>query len=230
MKYTIKSIALRVRCCLLLTVIIAALFPAKALAQIPYFAGTVGDGKLYGYTSVKARPGINHQETYTTFQYGLGNHFATGIDLYTGPDCTYWGTLVRYGTSMGKWYNVGAEVISSFDLNHNYHFAYLTSALYMNGAITADSRLFWCTNTWWVVNDGAPNTFSNYEYLGYTIPLSNGHSITPMAGAVHSWEFNQDIEPAAGFYFTLKNWNFYLWGHDFLNSHPRFVLGVDFVM
>ena len=66
-------------------------------AQIPYYATTVGDGKLYGYSSLKVRPGINHQETYTTFQYGLGKCFATGIDLYTGPDCAYWGTLVRYG-------------------------------------------------------------------------------------------------------------------------------------
>ena len=49
---------------------IALLASIKAIAQIPYFAGTVGDGKLYGYSSVKVRPGINHQETYTTFQYG----------------------------------------------------------------------------------------------------------------------------------------------------------------
>jgi hypothetical protein len=76
-------------------IIIGLLFTMKAIAQIPYFAGTVGDGKLYGYSSVKFRPGINHQETYTTFQYGLGNQWATGIDLYTGPNCAYWGTLVK---------------------------------------------------------------------------------------------------------------------------------------
>ena len=46
----------------------ALMFSAIAVAQIPYYAGTVGDGKLYAYTSLKARPGINHQETYTTFQ------------------------------------------------------------------------------------------------------------------------------------------------------------------
>ena len=127
----------------------------RAFAQIPYYAGTVGDGKLYGYTSLKARPGINHQETYTTFQYGLGDHFATGIDLYTGPDCAYWGALVRYGVKPSKWFNVGAEVISSFNLNDSFKFSYLTSGLYLNGAITGDEHLFWCTNTWWVVNDGA---------------------------------------------------------------------------
>ena len=55
------------------------------MAQIPYYAGTVGDGKLYGYTSLKVRPGINHQETYTTFQYGLGDHWATGEIYYHIP-------------------------------------------------------------------------------------------------------------------------------------------------
>ena len=202
----------------------------SVFAQIPYFAGTVGDGKLYGYTSLKVRPGINRQETYTTFQYGLGDRFATGIDLYTGPDCAYWGALVRYGMKLSKWFNIGAEVIPSFDLNNRLKFSYLTSALYLNGSITGDGRLFWCTNTWWIVHDGADDTYSNYEYLGYTIPLKNDRSITPMIGAVHSWQFNQDMEPAAGLYFTFKNWNVYLWGHDFLQSHPRFVFGIDFVM
>ncbi len=74
-----------------------------AAAQIPYYAGTVGDGKMYTYTSLKSRPGINHQETYTTFQYGLGDHWATGADLYTGPDCAYWGALVRYGHKFCQW-------------------------------------------------------------------------------------------------------------------------------
>lgn len=202
----------------------------RAFAQIPYFAATVGDGKLYGYTSLKARPGINHQETYTTFQYGLGDHFATGIDLYTGPDCAYWGALVRYGVKLSQWFNVGAEVIPSFNLNDSFKFSYLTSGLYLNGAITGDEHLFWCTNTWWVVNDGADDAYFNYEYLGYTIPLKDDRSITPMIGAVHSWRLNQDPEPAAGLYFTFKNWNIYLWGHDFLHSHPRLVVGIDFVM
>ena len=202
----------------------------RTFAQIPYFAATVGDGKLYGYTSLKARPGINHQETYTTFQYGLGDHFATGIDLYTGPDCAYWGALVRYGVKLCQWFNVGAEVIPSFNLNDSFRFSYLTSGLYLNGAITGDEHLFWCTNTWWVVNDGADDAYFNYEYLGYTIPLKDDRSITPMIGAVHSWRLNQDPEPAAGLYFTFKNWNIYLWGHDFLHSHPRLVVGIDFVM
>ena len=37
-------------------IVIIVLFALRAIAQIPYFAGTVGDGKLYGYTSLKDRP------------------------------------------------------------------------------------------------------------------------------------------------------------------------------
>jgi hypothetical protein len=206
------------------------LWAMQAVAQIPYFAGTVGDGKLYGYSSVKARPGINQQETYTTFQYGLGDRLAAGIDLYTGLDCAYWGALVRYGRNISKWFNVGVEEISSFNLNDSFKFSYLTSALYLNGAVSANGRLFWCTNTWWVVNKGAAFTFSNYEYLGYTIPLTNGHSLTPMAGAINSWKFDCDVDLAAGCYYTLGDWNLYLWGNDFLKSHPRFIVGIDFAL
>lgn len=208
----------------------ALLGSMKALCQIPYYAGTVGDGKLYGYSSVKFRPGQNRQETYTTFQYGLGNHFATGIDLYTGPNCAYWGALARYGMNLSKWFNIGAEVTPSFDLNDSFKFSYLTSALYLNGALSTDGNLFWCTNTWWGVYKGADNTFSNYEYLGYTVHLKKGRSITPMAGIIHSWKFDKDADVAAGFYYSQGNWNLYVWGNDFLESHPRFVVGIDFAL
>jgi len=213
-----------------LIVLISLIFSASAIAQIPYYAGTVGDGRMYGYSSLKVRPGVNKQETYTTFQYGLGDHFATGIDLYTGPDCAYWGALVRYGMNISKWYNIGAEVTPSFDLNHSFKFSYLTSALYMNGAISADGRLFWCSNTWWIVNKDTDNTFSNYEYLGYTIPLKRGRSITPMVGAIHSWKFDKDVDLATGFYYSFNSWNLYLWANDILTSQPRFILGLDFAL
>lgn len=214
----------------LLVLSVGLILTTKAIAQIPYFAGTVGNGKLYGYSSLKVRPGINNQETYTTFQYGLGDHFATGIDLYTGKGCAYWGALVRYGLTSNKWFSVGAELTPSFNLNDSFRFSYLTSALYLNGQITHDGRLFWCSNTWWIARDGERNTYSNYEYLGYTIPLKNGHSITPMAGAIHSWRFDQDIDLAAGFYFTIKRWNLYVWGNDFLERHPRIIIGLDFAL
>lgn len=199
-------------------------------AQVPYFSGTVGKGKVYGYTSLKVRPGKNAQETYTTFQYGTSTHTAVGLDLYTGTNCSYAGYLFRAGYKFNKWFGVGGQITPSFDLNNNFKFAYLTSALYMNGAITKDGNLFWCSNTWWGVNDGADNTITNWEYLGYAISFKNGHSITPMVGAIHSWKFDQDVDIAAGLYYSIKSWNIYLWGNDFLKDHPRVVVGVDFAL
>ena len=201
-----------------------------AEAQVPYFPGTVGHGKLYGYTSLKVRPGINAQETYTTFQYGIGDYVAAGLDLYTGTNCSYAGYLFRVGKKFSKWFGLGGQLTPSFDLNDNFKLSYLTTALYMNGAISKDGKLFWCSNTWWGVNDGADNTLTNWEYLGYSIPLENGRGITPMVGAIHSWRFDQDVDFAAGIYYSIKNWNVYLWGNDFLKDHPRVVIGVDFVL
>ena len=202
----------------------------RVVAQLPYFAATVGDGKMYGYSSVKCRPGINSQETYTTFQYGVGDHLAPDIDLYTGPDCAYWGALLRYGQPINQWINIGAQVTPSFDLNHNFRFSYLTNALYMNGALTNNGRLFWCSNTWWSAKRDAPNTFSNNEYLGYTFKFRNGHSLTTMAGTIHSWKFDQDLDVTAGFYYTINTWSLYVWGNDFLKSHPRFIIGIEFAL
>lgn len=87
----------------ILALVVGLLTITNAIAQIPYFAGTVGDGKLYGYSSVKARPGI-------------------------------------------------------------------------------------------------------------------------------TWKFDQDVDVAAGFYYTFGQWNLYVWGNDFLKDHPRFIVGLDFAL
>lgn len=200
------------------------------MAQIPYFTGTVGNGRLYGYTSLKFRPGINAQETYTTFQYGLGDSFAAGLDLSTARNSAYGGILLRYGHRFSPYFGIGGQVTPSFDLNDSMSFKYLTAALYMNGNILKNGNLFWVSNTWWGVNRHAANTVSQYLYLGYNIKFRNGHSITPMLGEIHSWKFDQDVDIAAGFYYTIKSWNFYLWGNDFLKSHPRIIVGVDFAL
>ena len=210
--------------------IIMALFSFEAMAQVPYFAGTVGDGKLYGYTSLKVRPGINAQETYTCFQYGIGNHVAVGTDIYTGVGSSYWGFLARYGAKISPWFGIGGQVTPSFNLNDNFKYSYTTGAVYMNGQITLDGKLFWCSNTWLGFNKDADDTFTNWEYLGYTFSLKNGHSITPMVGAIHSWKFDQDVDMAAGLYYSIKNWNIYLWGNDFFKDNPRVVIGIDFAL
>lgn len=214
----------------MITLLIMVVSALSAKAQVPYFAGTVGDGKLYGYTSLKVRPGINVQETYTTFQYGLGNYTATGLDIYTSNGSNYAGYLFRAGKKISKWFGIGGQITPSFDLSNNFKFSYLTTALYMNGNISKDGSLFWCSNTWWGVNDGADNTLTNWEYLGFVIPTKKGQSITPMVGAIHSWKFDKDIDLAAGFYYSINSWNIYLWGNDFLNDHPRVVIGIDFAL
>jgi hypothetical protein len=38
------------------------------------------------------------------------------------------------------------------------------------------------------------------------------------------------MDLGAGFYYTIGNWNLYLWGNDFLKDHPRVVAGVDFAL
>ncbi len=211
--------------------VIICLFIFKCLAaQIPYFSATVGNNRLYGYTSIKFRPGINAQETYTTFQYGIGDYFATGMDLSTAKGTSCFGLLLRYGTKLSPYIGIGAQVTPSLDLNDNMSLKYVTSALYLNGNITRNGNLFWAANTWWVINRNSKATISQYLYLGYNICFKNGQSITPMLGEIHSWKFDQDMDIAAGFYYTIRNWNIYLWGNNFLLSHPRVIIGVDFTL
>jgi len=214
----------------LFLVLVLSVISTLAKAQVPYFSGTVGAGNLYGYTSLKFRPGINNQETYTCFQYGLGDYAATGVDLYTGVNSAFAGVLVRGGYKVNKWFGIGGQLTPSFDLNNSLRFSYLTAALYMNGSITRDGSLFWCSNTWLGVNRGADDTISQWTYLGYSIPICKNQSITPMVGAIHSWKFDQDADLAIGAYYTIGKWNLYLWGNDFLKEHPRFVVGVDFTL
>lgn len=201
----------------------------EAFAQVPYFAGTVGNCKLYGYTSLKVRPGINGQETYTCFQYGVGDYIAAGADIYTGVNTAYWGILVRYGAIFSPWLGIGAQVTPSFNLNDSFKYSYTTGAIYMNGQITSDGKLFWCSNTWIGLNKDADNTFVNWEYLGYTFKAGK-NSITPMVGAIHSWNFDQDVDMAVGAYYSIGKSNLYLWGNDFFKDNPRIVVGVDFVL
>ena len=206
------------------------LFSYEAFAQVPYFAGTVGDGKLYGYTSFKARPGINAQESYTCFQYGLGDHAAVGTDIYTGVGSAYWGFLFRYGLKISPWFGIGGQVTPSFDMNDSFNYSYTTGAVYMNGQLTSDGKLFWCSNTWLGLNRGSDNTYTNWEYLGYSFSLKNGRGITPMLGAIHSWKFDREVDIAAGLYYSIGSWNIYVWGNGFLHDHPRFVVGIDFAL
>lgn len=199
-------------------------------AQVPNFAGTAGKDNIYGYFSFKARPGINNQETYSTIQYGATNWMALGVDYYTGLGQRYLGVTARFGKlPLAKWFNVGAQFTPSFDLEDNIKFSYLTSALYINGDISSDGRLFYVADTWYTINRGdAKNSIDQWLYLAYTVPFNNGHSITPMLGAIYSWEFDRDPDLALGAYYSVGKCNLYLWGNDFFKDYPRIVLGLEF--
>ena len=81
-------------------------------SQVPYFADTPGDNTLYGYVSMKFRPGINAQETYTTFQYGLGNHLAIGTDISTSVD--NWDSYDTVIIGYPIWWGIAAWPVDTF--------------------------------------------------------------------------------------------------------------------
>lgn len=209
-------------------VVVFACLTLTTYAQIPYFAGTVGDGYIYGYTSLKFRPSVNAQESYTTFQYGITDYGAVGTDIYSYNNSVYWGFLARGGYRFNKWYGIGLQVTPSFDMGNNFKFDYLTFGLYQNGDITNNGNLFWVSNTWAGINRNTENTWNQWWYLGYYIDLKEKGSITPMVGCLHDWKFVNEADFAVGLYYTYKSWNFYIWGNDFFKDKPRIVFGIDF--
>ena len=212
----------------LFIVVVLPFVAMTTYAQIPYFAGTAGDGNIYGYTSLKFRPSVNDQESYTTFQYGITDYAAVGTDIYSYNNSVYWGFLARGGYKFNKWYGIGLQATPSFDMGNNFEFNYLTLGLYQNGGITSGGNLFWVSNTWAVINRNAENTWNQWWYLGYYIDFKDKGGITPMAGILHDWKFENKADVAAGFYYTYKDWNFYVWGNNFFEENPRIVIGVDF--
>lgn len=197
-------------------------------AQVPYYGATVGKNHLFGYHSLKVRPGENNQRTYTTLQYGINDWFSIGTDLSTGPDEKYSGYYVRVGKKYNKWFSAGIQLTPSFDLDDNHKFSYNTTGLFLNGNITDDGKLFWTSNTWHTAYKDSQYTLEQWWYLCGNIPLSKNSSIWPHIGAVHSWKFDQDLDIAAGFFYMYKQYCLYIWGNDFFTEHPRLTLAVDF--
>lgn len=212
-----------------ISLIVICFVSLKVAAQIPNFGTTVGDQKLYGYSSMKYRAKADTWETYSTLQYGIGNHFQTGVDLYTNGAANYIGYIVRGGTKINDYLKIGAQLTPSFDLNDHHKFSYLTSALYINGNITKDGKWFYVTDTWLENNDDELTSAKQWSYIGHTFALpGKGNSITPMVGAIHSWKFDQDVDLSMGCYYSHKNINLYAWANDILTKQPRFVLAVEF--
>ena len=211
-------------------IVLLSLTAVAVKAQVPYFACTVGNGRVYGYTSVKVKYGMNQLESYHTVQFGLGHNFAVGADLYASGASTYYGLLARFGYAFNPYFKVGFQLTPSFDLSNKFTFRYLTSAFYLNGAITQNEKFLWVSNTWYGINNGANNTINQWYYLGYNFTLKNKQSITPMVGCLYSWMFDSDADMAVGVYYTYRKFNFYLWSDNLFNRHPRIVIGVDFAI
>lgn len=197
-------------------------------AQVPYYGATVGKHHLFGYHSLKIRPGINNQRTYTTLQYGITDYFSIGTDLTTGPGEKFIGYYARVGKTFSKWFSAGVQMTPSFDLDNSHKFGYLNTGFFLNGDITKNGKFFWTSNTWYTINDGTDNTLEQWWYLAGKFKLTENSSIWPHIGLVHSWMFDQDPDLAAGFFYVYKQYSLYLWGNDFFKDHPRLTVAVDF--
>lgn len=197
-------------------------------AQVPYYGATVGKGKVFGYHSLKVRPGINNQRTYTTLQFGINDWFSVGSDLTTGPGEKFIGYYLRVGKKFSQWFSAGIQSAPTFDLDNSHKFGYLNTGFFMNGDITKNGKLFWTTNTWHTIDKNGNNTFDQYWYLAGNIPVGNNWSFWPHIGLTHSWKFNEDPDLAVGFFWVYKKYSFYLWGNDFFKEHPRLTVAVDF--
>lgn len=207
---------------------IFVLSSVAAAAQLPNFAPTVGNGVVYGYTLVKYHTGANAWETSSSIQYGISNYFQTGIALHTAPGVAQMGYIARGGYSFSDYFKVGGQLMPAFDLNDKYKFCYLASALFLNGKITRDGKLIWVTNTW-IESNKKLQTAGQATYLGYNFTLpGERHLLTPMAGILHSWRFDQPADLAVGCYYTRRNVFLYLWTNNLLTGQPGILVTVEF--
>lgn len=199
-----------------------------AFAQVPYWGATVGEGKVFGYTSIKFRPGINALQNYTTLQFGITDWFSVGTDLSADKNTVDHGLYVRFGKKWNKWISTGIQSSYMSNLRDNYKFSNVNTGLLFNGYILPSGYLTWTSNTWITFNRGGNNNYEHWLYLGSNIVFNENNSLYPMIGIVHDWRFNEPVDMAVGAWFTHKKYSVYLWGNDFFKAHPRVTVAIDF--
>lgn len=207
---------------------VLAIVSTTVFAQVPYWGGTVGKGKVYGYTSLKFRPGINAMQDYTTLQFGITDWFSLGTDLSAGKDYTDHGLYARVGKKWNKWISTGTQVSYMSDIRDNYKFSNVNAGLLFNGFILPSGYLTWTSNTWMTFNQDGNHNYEHWAYLGSNIELDKDNSLYPMVGIVHDWKFEEPVDLAVGAWYTHKNYSVYLWGNDFFKDNPRVTVAVDF--
>lgn len=197
-------------------------------AQVPYFGATVGEGKVFGYSSLKFRPGLNAMEDYTTLQFGITDYFSVGTDIYANHDTVDHGLYARVGKTWSKWFSAGTQATYQFNLRDNYKFSNVNMGIFLNGNILESGRLFWTSNTWLTFYQDGNHAYKQWWYLGSNIKFDDNNSLVPMVGLIHSWRFNQPVDWAIGAYYIYKKYSFYIWGNDFFTDYPRVTVAVDF--
>jgi len=208
-----------------IVLIFMAVISLTVTAQVPYYAGSQGKGKLYTYFSTKFHPGYNNQQVYITAQYGLNDHFDLATESYTG---TRWGDQgfgFRFNGFKSKYLSMGGQVMVDFNINNNFKYDWTCASLYLNGNIY--KGLHWVSNTWYTVNRGhTDNAVDQWTYLGLTVG-----KFTPMVGTITSCSDDWKTDLAVGCYANLyKNGYVYLWGSGLTNNvyNPKVVIGFDY--
>ena len=198
------------------------------VAQVPYFGSTVGDEKVFAYSSIKFRPGINAQETYTTLQFGITDYFSVGTDIYANCETADHGLYVRVGNTWSKWFNGGLQATYQSNLRDNYKFSNVNLGVFLSGNITDNGILFWTSNTWLTFKQDGNHSYNQWWYLGSNIKFDQNKSLVPMLGLIHSWKFDSPIDFAVGAYYVYNKYSFYLWANDLFAQFARYTIAVDF--
>ena len=212
----------------LITVLFAAL---NIWAQIPYFAETIGDGRVYAYTSIKFRPGNNGFENYTNFAYGIGKHIQVGLDLYASsiPAATVeWGYTFRFNAYSSNYFSIGGQETAFFNLLDSHRFSKNQFMLIMSGSFLPNGRFMWSSNTFWNWARSGQHDFEQNWNIGYNFALGEkAGSLMPMIGCSHSWRFEEAPVPAAGIVYSYKWLSAYIWCDRWLNTDPRVVCSLE---
>lgn len=114
----------------LFSILLLAFTTFSLSAQVPYFGATVGDGKVFGYSSLKFRSGQNALETYTTLQFGITDYFTVGTDINANNGTVDHGLYVRTGTTLSKWFSAGIQATYHSNLKDNYKFSNVNTGIF----------------------------------------------------------------------------------------------------
>lgn len=200
-------------------------FTVTASAQVPYFGTSNGKGKTYTYFSTKFHPGENNQQMYMTAQYGVMDKLDIATDATVGSGWAYQGFGIRFNIVDYKYFTLGGQAMTSFDLCNNYKFDYEALSLYLNGKIW--KGLSWDDNLWYTVYDKSSNTVDNWFYLIYDTKY-----MSPAVGWISNWTKDKvTSDLALGVYFPIgKHVYGYVWGSGLLGEvyDQRVVLGFDY--